>query len=144
MPTKRSCLKLITSGFSTRKVQRMTSITSSEDEFLLFVYYTSAGLHRIWSSNFKSACELGKQYRPFLRGAQRLNNGYYILTFKNMQRWFELSSKIFMVGLIVLTGASRLSNRQIRCILYLFEQQLDQHSWCGWMWQQAASIAYGL
>jgi len=118
MPTKGSCLNLITSGSSIRKVKRMTSITPSKHEFLLFLYYTSAGPHRITSSNFRSTCHLGKHYWPFLRGARWLNNGYYVLLLKNMRWWFQQSSKIFKVGLIVLTGSSGLSNKWIRCILY--------------------------
>jgi len=76
MPTKGSCLKLIPSGFSICKVKRMTLITPSKNRFLLFLYYTSAGLHQIKSSNFRSTCKSGKEYWPFLRGARRLNNGY--------------------------------------------------------------------
>jgi len=55
-PMKGSCLMLITSGSSIRKVKRMTSITPSKDEFIVFLYYTSAGLHRIRSSNVRSPC----------------------------------------------------------------------------------------
>jgi hypothetical protein len=82
MPTKGSCLNLITSGFNIPKV---TSITPSKAEFLLFLYYTVGGFHRIRSSNDRSACPPGKRYLPFLHGARRLSNGYYILKFKNMQ-----------------------------------------------------------
>ena len=37
MPTKGSCLQLITSGSSIRKVKRMTSITPSTNEFLVIL-----------------------------------------------------------------------------------------------------------
>jgi hypothetical protein len=86
MPTKESCLKLITSGSSICKVMRMTSISRSNDKFLLFLYFTSAALNRIRSSNFRSALKLVKHYRPFLTGARRHNDGYYLLKLKNM-RW---------------------------------------------------------
>jgi len=118
MPTKGSCLKLITSWSSIRRVKRMTSITTSKDEFHLFLYYTSVGLHQIRSSNFSSGCQPTTQYWTFRRGARILSYGYCILKLKNTRWWFQQSTKIFMVGLIVLTGASRLSNRRIRCILY--------------------------
>jgi len=143
MPTKGSYLKLITSGSSIRKVKGMTSITPSKDEFLSFLDYTSDGCYRIRSSNFSSACRPGTQYWHFLRVAKRLNNGYYILKFKNTQWWFQQSSKIVIVGLIVLTGSSGLSNRQIWCIIYPFKRLLDQHIWCGRMLQWAVSIADG-
>jgi len=75
MPTKGSGLKLITSGFSICKVKRMTWITLSKDEFILFLYYTAARLHRIWSSNVRSSCQLGKQYQSFLKGARKFKMG---------------------------------------------------------------------
>jgi hypothetical protein len=84
MPTKGSCLNLITSGSRILKVKRMTSITPSKDEFLLFLYYASAGLHQIRSSNFKSFCQPVMQYRCFPKGAKCPNTGYYILKLKNM------------------------------------------------------------
>jgi len=143
MPTKGSCLKLITSGSSICKVKRMTSTTASKDEFLVFLYYTAAGLHQIRSSNIRSACQPGKQNQPFLRSARRLNDGYYILKLKNTQWWFQQSSKIFIVGLIVLTGSSGSSNRRIKCILYALEQYLDWHIWCWRMLHRAALLAYG-
>ena len=84
-------------------------------------------------------------YRPPLRGARRPNNGNYVLNLKNMLWWFQQSTKICMVGLVVLTGSSGLSNRLIRCILYLSEQLLDLHIWCGSiLLHQIESIAYGL
>jgi hypothetical protein len=81
----------------------MTSITPSKVEFIVFLYYTSAGLPRIRSSNFRRACQPAKQYRRFPRGAKRPNNGYYVLKLKNTQWSFQQSTKIFMVVLIVLT-----------------------------------------
>jgi len=144
MTTKGSCQKLIKSESSICKVKRMTLITPSKDEFLLFLYYTSAGLHQFRSANFRSPCQLGKRYQLFLRGARRLNNGYDVLNIKSTWWWFQQSWKMFMIGLIVLTGSSGLSNRQIRCILYPLEQQLDWHIWCGRMLQRLASIAHGL
>jgi len=144
MPTKGSCLKLITSGSSIGKVKRMTSITPSKDEFLLFLDSTSAGVHRIRPFNFRSACPPGKYYGPFLTCARRRNNGYYILKLKNTRWWFRHSTKIVMVGLIVLTGSSGLSNKRIWYILYLLEQLLDLRNWCRRMLRRAASIAYGL
>jgi hypothetical protein len=144
MPTKGSCLKLITSGPRIRKVKRMTLITPSMDEFLLFLYYTTAGLHQIGSSNFRCACKPPKQYRLFLTCARRLNNGYYILKSKNMRQWFQISSKICNVSLIVLTTSSRSSNRWIKCTLYLLEKVLNHNVWCGRIQRGAASITYGL
>jgi len=65
MPTKGSCLKLLTSGSSKCKVKRMTLITPSKIEFLVFPYYTSAGLRRIRSSNFRNSCQPGKAILTF-------------------------------------------------------------------------------
>jgi len=70
------------------------------------VYYTSAGIYWIRSSNFRSSCQLGRLYRPFQRRESRLNSGYYIPQFKNMWWWFQKSTKIIMVGLIVQMGSS--------------------------------------
>jgi len=122
MPNKGSCLKLIISGSNIRKVKRMTSIAPCNDELHLFLSYTSAGLHRIRSFNFRSSCQPAKQYRHFLRGAKRPNNGYHILKLKNTWWWFQQKSKMFMVGLIVLTGSSGWSNRPIKSLLYPLEQ----------------------
>jgi len=142
MPTKGSCLNIITSGSN---IWTATSITPSKAEFILFLYYTSAGLHRIRSSNFRSVCPPENRYPPSLRGARRPNNGYHVLNLKNMQWRFQQSTKIHMVGLTVFTGSSGLSNRLIRCISYLSEQLLDLHIWCERiMLQQIESIAYGL
>jgi len=55
MQTKGSCLNLISSGFNVWRVKGMTSISSSKAEFLLSLYYTLAGLHRLRSSNVRSA-----------------------------------------------------------------------------------------
>jgi len=141
MPTKGSCLNLITSGSNIRTV---TSITPSKAEFVLFLYYTLAGLHQIRSSNFGSTCPSETRYQPVLKGVGRLNDVYYVLKFRNIQWWFEQRTKIHMVGLIVLTGSSRLSNRLIWCILFLSEQLLDRHIWCERMLHQIGLIAYGL
>jgi hypothetical protein len=141
MPTKGSCLNIIWSGSN---IQTVTSITPSNAKFFLFLYYTLAGLRHIRCSNFRSACPLEQQYLPFLNGAWRLNNGHYVLKFKNLQWWFQQSTKIRMVGLIVLTGSSGLSNRLIWCILFLWEQLLDRHIWWERMLHQIGSIAYGL
>jgi len=113
MPTKQSCLNLITSGSSICKVKRMSSITLSIDRFLSFLYYTSAGPHWIGFSNFRRAFPPENQYQPCLGGPKRLNDGYYVPKLKNMVRWFQQSTKISMVGLIVLMGSSGLSNRLI-------------------------------
>jgi len=144
MPTNGSCLKVITSGSSIRKVKKMTSITPSKDAFLLLLYYTSAGLDRIRSSNVRSARPPEKHYPPFRRSARILSNGYYILKVKNMRWWLQKSSMILMVGLIGLTGSFGLKNKWIRCILYPLEQELDWRIQCGRMLPPAASIAYGL
>jgi len=85
-------MKLIPSGSSIHKVKRITSTTPSKVEFLVFLYYTSAGLHPIRSSNFWSACQPGKQYRPFLKGARSLSNEYYIRTLKNRRWWLVLAT----------------------------------------------------
>jgi len=109
-----------------------------------FQYYTSAGLLRIRSSNLRSPCPLEIPYWSSLSGAKWLNNEYYILKLKNMQWWFEYSTTICMVGLIVLTGSSGLSNSLIRYILFLLEKLLNWHIWCKKMLHQLQSIAYGL
>jgi len=144
MPTKGSCLKLTTSGSSVRTLKRMTSITLSKDQFLLFGCYTSAGLPWNKSSNFRSARQPGYKHWPFLRGPRTLNNGYYILKLKNTRWSFQWSIKTYMVGLIGLTGSSGLSNRWIRFVLYLLDQYLGQHMWCGRRLHWVAMIAYGL
>jgi len=90
MPTNGSCINLIRSGSNIRTV---TSITPSKAVFLFFKYYTSAGLHRIRSSNFRSSCPPEKHYWPFLPGARRLNNESSILNLNNMWRWFQTKSK---------------------------------------------------
>jgi len=141
MPTKGSCLNLITSGSNIRK---LTSIKPSNAVSLLFLYYTWAGLNRITSSDSRSACHQEKWYRPFLRGVRRPNNGYCILKLKNLRSWFQHSSNIHMVGLIVLTCSCGLSNRLIRCIMYLSEQVLDRPITCERMLHLIESIAYGL
>jgi len=83
MPTKGSCLNLITSRSN---VRTLTLITVPKAVFLLFLYYTCAGLHGIGSSNMRSYCPLGKRYLPFSRGAKILHNWFYIPKLKNMQR----------------------------------------------------------
>jgi hypothetical protein len=112
MPTKGSCQKLITSGFSIRKVKRMTFVTPCMDEFPLFRYYTCAGLHQIRYSNYSSACQPGKHYRPFLRGARRLNKWYSILMLKNSRWRFQQCTLIFIIGLSVWTGSSVLATNE--------------------------------
>jgi hypothetical protein len=144
MPTKGSCLKLITSGFRISKVKRITSKIPSKDKFLLFLYYTSAGLHCIRSCNFTSIFRPGKIHHPFPRGARTHNNGYYVFKLNNTRWWFQLTTKIFVVGLIVLMGSSWLSNRWIRCIVYILQQQWDHNIWCVRILQCKALIAYGL
>jgi len=144
MPTKGLWLKLRTSRSSICIMQRKSLITPSKDEFLFFLYYTSAGLSQIRFSNFRSANQAGKKYQPFLWGARRLNNRYYVLRLKNMWCSVQQSTQICIVGLIVLMCLSGLSSRLIRCILYLLNQFLNQHIWVGRMLHQAASIAYGL
>jgi len=88
-------MNLISSGSSIRRVKRMTLITPSKDELLLSLYFTSPGFDRIRCTNFRSACQPGKQYRPFQRGGKTLNNGCYIPKLKNMRWWFQHSSKIW-------------------------------------------------
>ena len=142
MPTNGSCMNLITSRSTIRTV---TSITPFKAEFLPFLEYTPAGLHRIRSSNPRISCPPEKQYRPSLSGARRPINGYYVLNLKNMRWWFQQCRRIRMVGLILLMGSSGLSNGLIRCILYLSEQLFDQHICCERiMLHQIESIAYGL
>jgi hypothetical protein len=82
MATKKSCLNLITAGCN---IWTVTSVTPSNAEFLLLLYYTSAGLHQIISSNFRSTCPPEEQYPPSVRGGRRPNNEYYVLNLKNMQ-----------------------------------------------------------
>jgi hypothetical protein len=142
MPTKRSCLNVITAGSN---IWTVTLITLSNTEFRLFLYYSSAGLHRIRSSNFWSVSPPENPYPRSLRGARRPINGYYDLNLKNMRWWFLQSTKIRMVGLIVLMRSFGLSNRLIRCILYLSEQLFNLHIWSERiMLHQIESIAYGL
>lgn len=69
---KVSCRSLITSGSIIQKVKWMTLKTSSKAKFLLFLYYTLAGLHRIKSSHFSSAYPPAKRYWTLLGGAQDL------------------------------------------------------------------------
>jgi len=83
---------------------------------------------RTRSSNSRSDCPPEKRYQPYPQGARRLSNRYYVLKFKNMYWWFQQSTKIRMVGLIVLTGSSGLPNRLIWCIVYLLKQLSDQHN----------------
>jgi len=127
MPIKWSCQNLITSGSNLRTV---TLITPSKAEFHLFLYYTLDGHYWISSSNFRSAYPPDKRYRPFLGGATWVMKGYYVLKLKNMRWWVQQSTKICMVGLIVLMSSSRLKNRLIRCLLHQSEQLLDRHIWC--------------
>jgi hypothetical protein len=49
------------------------------------LYFSWTPPPRIRSSNFRSACPPGMHYRPCLRGARPLNNGYYVLKLKNIQ-----------------------------------------------------------
>ena len=141
MPFTGSGLNLITFSSDMWKANLMTA---SKAELLLFWYFTSVGHQRMRCSEFRSSLVPGTHYRAFLRGARRLNDGYYIFKLKKMQRRFQQCSKICMVGLIVLTGSSGLSNRLIWCIQYLSELLLDQQIWCEWMLHQIGSIAYGL
>jgi hypothetical protein len=57
-------------------IGKVASITPSKAEFHLFLYYISAGLLRMRSSNFRSVCPPEHSYAPSLRGARRPNNGY--------------------------------------------------------------------
>ena len=127
MPTKGSCLQLITSGSTMWRVKRMTSITPSKDQFLLSLCYTSAGLHHIRSFNISRACPAENQYRPVLWGASSFTSGCHVLKLNKMWWWLLQRTKIHIVGLIMLTGSSGLSNRLIQCILSLVEQLLDRH-----------------
>jgi hypothetical protein len=110
---------LITSGSSIRKVRYVTSIIPSNDELLLFLDYTLAGLHRSRFSNFISACQPEQHYRLFLKGARRLNGCDYILKPNNTQWWFQHGTEIIRIGLIVLTVSSGLSNKWKWCMLYI-------------------------
>jgi len=142
MPTNGSYLNLKISGSNIRTV---TLITPSKAEFFLFLHYSSAELDQIRSPDFRSVCPPENQYPPSQRGATRPDNGYCVLNIKNMRWWFQQRTNICMVGLIVLMGSSRLSNRLIWRIMYLSEQLLDLHIW--WvriMLHQIESIAYGL
>jgi len=141
MATKGSCLNIMTSGSS---IWNMTLITPSKAKYLPFLYYTSAGLQWITSCNLRSGCLPEKQYWLFPQDARRLNNGYYVLKFMNMHWWFQQSSKIHIVGLIVLTGLSGLSMRLVWCILYLLEQLLDRHICWKRMPHLIELIVYGL
>jgi len=69
MPTKGSCLNLITFGSN---IQTVTLITPSKAMFLLFLQYTFDGLHQIRPSNFRYTCQPEKRYWLFLWGARRL------------------------------------------------------------------------
>jgi len=110
-----------------------------------FLYYTSARLHRIRSSNFRSAWPPDNRYPPSQRGARRRSNGYYVLNLKIMRWSFQHSTMIRMVGLTVFMGSSGLSNWLTRCILYLSEQLLDLHISCTRiMLHQIESTAYDL
>jgi len=86
MPTKGSCLNLITSG---SKIQTVTSKKLSRAEFLLLQDYTSPGLHQIRSSNVRSSCPPESRYQLIPSGATRLTNGYYVLNLKNVWWWFQ-------------------------------------------------------
>jgi len=141
MATKGSCLNLITAGSI---IQTVTLITPSKAMFLVFLDYTLAGLHWIKSSCFRSAWPSEKWCGPFLWGARRLSNGYYFLKHKNMGWWCQQDTKIRIVGLIVSTLSSGLSNTLIWCILYLSEQLLAWHIWWEGMLHQIESTAYGL
>jgi len=142
MPTNQLYLNLITSRSNIWKVTLI--IMPSTAGFNLFLYYTFAGLRWIRSCNLWSTCSPEKWYLPFLNTARRLSNGYYILKFKNMQWWFQQSTQIRVVGLIVLTGSSGLPYRVIHYIMFLSEQLLDRHMWCERMLHQIGSLAYGL
>jgi hypothetical protein len=126
MPTKWSYNNLITCGSNIRKV---TLITPSQADFFLFMYYTFAELYRIISCIFRSACQREKRHWPGVLGASRINNGYYVLTFENIDCCVLPSTTLHIVELIVLTGQSGLWNRLIWSILYLLEQLLDQYIW---------------
>ena len=62
---------------------------------------------------FQRRLPAGNMILTFSKGARELNNGYYVLKVNNIWWGFQQSTKIRMVGLIVLTGSSRLSNRLI-------------------------------
>jgi len=98
----------------------------------------------MWLSNYRSTYKLEKRYWPFLWGASRLNNRYYVLNLKNKWWWLQQRTKIHMVELILLTGSSGLSNSLIKWILYLSKQLLEWHIWCKRIIHQIESIAYGL
>jgi len=102
MPTKCSCLNLITSACN---IQKVISITPSMAQFLLSHYDTLGSVCQIRSSNFRSACPSDKGYQPFLHSASSLNTGYYILKLKNMQWTFQYTTKIHIIRLIVLTNS---------------------------------------
>lgn len=119
---------------------KVTLITPSKAEFILFLYHALAGLCKIRSSNLRSLCLCEIQYWPFPPGAWRLNNGYWVLRFKNMQWWFQQCTMICLVELIVQKDSSGLSNRLIRRILYLLEQLFDRHICYKRMLYQLGSI----
>jgi hypothetical protein len=136
MPTNGSWLRIITSGSSIRKVKYVTSITPSNDELLVFLDYTLAGLHRSRSSNFISACQPEQHYRLFLKGARGLNGCDYILKPNNTQWWFQHGTKIIMIGLIVLTVSSGLSNKWKWCMLYLVLATVPGYPAAVWVWNR--------
>jgi len=144
MPTKESCLNRSTSGSNIWIVKWMTLISPSKAEFLLFLYYTSAGLHPIRSCDFSSAYRLETRYRFIQSGARWPSNGYWILKLKNIQWWFHRTKQIYMIVLIGFTGLSGLSNRLRWCNLYLSLQLLNRCIWCMRMLHQIESIVYGL
>jgi len=144
MPAKGLCLNLITSGSNIWNMEGMILITPFKTEFLHFLYYSSTGLHRIRSSNFRSACQPEIHYQPFWKDARRFNSGYDVHKLKNMWCWLQQNTKIYTFGLIVLMGSSKLSNRLIRCILYPSEQSLNWYILSERMLHQIELIVYAL
>jgi len=122
MPTKGSCLNSKLSG---PNIGKETVITTSKAEFLCFLYCTVAGLHPIKSAGFLDAYCPERQCGPVLPGASILKNGYYILKLKNIQWWFQQSTKTGIVGQIVWTDSFRLFNTLPRWTVCLLERWLN-------------------
>jgi hypothetical protein len=122
----------------------VTLMTPSQAVFPGLLFYTLAGLCRIRSFKFMSSWLLEKWYGPSLSGARTLNNLYYVLKLMNIWWCLQQSSKICIVGILVLTGSSGLSKGLKLFIMYLAEQLLDRHTWYVRMLDQIESKSYGL
>jgi len=141
MRMKGLCLNFKTCGSN---IQKVTLITPSKVKFHLIQYYIITELHPIRQSYFSSPGPPDIPSCPFLKGVWRFKSGYFILKPKIIQLWFRQCTQIGIVGLMVLAGSAGLSNRVIRCIVYLLHQLLYKHIWCERMLYQIQSLVYGL